>query len=298
MEQNSGIAGPVFELPPLRDVIAQYDLGAKKTLGQNFLLDLNLTRKIARSAGDLSQGTMIEIGPGPGGLTRALLMEGAQNLQVIERDQRCLAALEDVRQAAKQQGQNLSIHYGDALEIDVTDLGPAPRRIIANLPYNVASALLIQWLEKIEAFDSLTLMFQKEVAQRLVAQPGSKAYGRLSIAAQSRCQVSKVFDLPARAFTPPPKILSSVVHFRPHQNQLKPEIWDALQKVTLAAFGQRRKMLRSSLKSLPGLSGENDIEQILAMAEIKETARAEDLTKEQFIVLSECYLAQKGASKS
>ena len=241
MEQKPTMIGAVSALSPLRDVIARHDLGAKKSLGQNFLLDLNLTCKIARAAGNLSHGTMIEIGPGPGGLTRALLLEGAKTVHVIERDQRCLPALQDIRSAAQQQDQSLTIHYGNALEMDVACLGSGPRRIIANLPYNIASALLLQWLSQIDSFDSLTLMFQKEVAQRLIAQPGSKAYGRLSIVVQTRCQVIKLFDLPARAFMPPPKVLSSVVHFVPHRTQISQDIWRHLQKVTAAAFWAKAK---------------------------------------------------------
>lgn len=285
---------PVSDLPPLRDVIREYELAAKKTLGQNFLLDINLTRKIARAAGDLSQGTVIEVGPGPGGLTRALLLEGAQNIHVIERDQRCLPALQDICNAAQQQQQELTVHYGDALETQVSELGPAPRRIIANLPYNVASALLLQWLDGIAQFESLTLMFQKEVAQRLIAEPGSKVYGRLSIAAQTRCHVYKVFDLPPRAFTPAPKVLSSVVHFKPHAQQVSPLIWRTLQKVTAAAFGQRRKMLRSSLKSLSGLAKEAALEALFEKSGLKETARAEDLSRQDFIKLTGCYLEIEG----
>ena len=193
----------VDELPPLREVIARFDLGARKALGQNFLLDLNLTGRIARSAGDLSGVTVIEIGPGPGGLTRALLNSDAAAVVAVERDSRCIVALADLVEASE---GRLRLIEGDALEVDPEAIAPAPRAIVANLPYNVATPLLIGWLKRIEQFRSLTLMFQREVADRLSAKPGTKAYGRLSVIAQWRAEVRPLFNLPARAFTPPPKI--------------------------------------------------------------------------------------------
>ncbi len=208
---NSVAEDPVALLPPLREVIAGAELAAKKSLGQNFLLDLNLTRRIARSVAGLGEGTVIEVGPGPGGLTRALLLEGAQHVIAIERDSRAVAALQPLVQAA---GQRLTLIEGDALQFDYRAT-QTPRRIVANLPYNIGTPLLIGWLEHSSDFASLTLMFQKEVADRLLAAPGSKTYGRLSVMAQWRCDVQRVMDLPARAFTPPPKVDSSVVSFLP-----------------------------------------------------------------------------------
>jgi 16S rRNA (adenine1518-N6/adenine1519-N6)-dimethyltransferase len=266
------------DLPPLRDVIGRYGLGARRALGQHFLLDLNLTRRIARAAGDLSLGTVIEIGPGPGGLTRALLELGAREVIAIERDDRCTAALAEL--AAAFPGR-LSVMMADALAIDASRLGMAPRRIVANLPYNIATPLLLQWLGAIGAFASLTLMFQKEVADRLIARPRSKDYGRLSVLTQWLTEPRRLFDIPARAFTPAPKVTSTVVQLTPRPAPLYAARRDDLERVTAAAFGQRRKMLRQSLKSLRA-----DPHVLLAEAGVPETARAEELDVGQFCALA------------
>jgi 16S rRNA (adenine1518-N6/adenine1519-N6)-dimethyltransferase len=266
-------------LPPLREVIARHGLVARRTLGQHFLLDLNLTGRIARAAGDLGRGTTIEIGPGPGGLTRALLAHGAGHVIAIERDERCLPALHDI--AAAYPGR-IEIRHGDALRIDASRLGEAPRRIVANLPYNLATALLLPWLAAAGRFDRMVLMFQREVADRLVAAPRRKDYGRLSVAAQWRCRVRRLFDIPPRAFTPPPKVTSSVVELVPREHPLAPADPVLLERVTAAAFGQRRKMLRQSLRALAG-----DPAALLAAAGIAETRRAEELSIAEFAALAE-----------
>lgn len=273
------VQAAIAALPPLREVIAANDLGAKKQLGQNFLLDLNLTGRIARSAGDLTQGTVIEVGPGPGGLTRALLLAGARHVVAIERDPRCIAALQPLVAAA---AGRLTLIEADALTVDVAALGPAPRRIVANLPYNVATPLLMGWLDALPALQSLTLMFQKEVAERLRAGHGEDAYGRLSVIVQWLCTADLLFDIPPRAFTPPPKVTSSVVHLMPRAQPLAPAEKNLLERVTAAAFGQRRKMLRQSLKSLGA-----DPLALLAAAGIEPTLRAEQLSIEQFCALAE-----------
>lgn len=271
-------------LPPLRDVIARHGLAAQKALGQNFLLDLNLTRRIARAAGSLADHHIIEVGPGPGGLTRALLMEGAKHVTVIERDKRCLPAQEEI--AAAYPGR-LTIIEGDALETDMAGLVDGPARIVANLPYNIATPLLIGWLQTEPAgpwYDSLTLMFQKEVAERIVAAPRSKAYGRLGIAAQWRTRTRMLFDIDRRAFSPPPSITSTVVELIPRDAPLAPADPRALELVTAAAFGQRRKMLRASLKSLTG-----DAQALLEKAGIAGTRRAEELSIEEFCALARAF---------
>lgn len=273
------------DLPPLRDVIERHGLAARRALGQHFLLDLNLTRRIARAAGDLTSGTTIEIGPGPGGLTRALLDLGARHLIVVERDERCRAALAEV---ADRFPGRLDIVMGDALEIDAAALGAPPRRIVANLPYNIGTALLLRWIERFDAFESLTLMFQKEVAARLVAKPRSKAYGRLSVLVQWLAEVTPLFDIGPRAFTPPPKVSSTVVQIAPRPRPLFPADKAVLERVTAAAFGQRRKMLRQSLRSLAPDAGS-----ILAAAGIADTRRAEELDIEAF-----CRLARACADKA
>jgi 16S rRNA (adenine1518-N6/adenine1519-N6)-dimethyltransferase len=277
-------------LPPLRDVIARHDLAAKKSLGQNFLLDLNLTRKIARAAGDLSGRTVIEVGPGPGGLTRALLMEGAKRVIAIERDERCLAALAEI--SNRYPGQ-LEVHAGDALSIDWSKLvvGGQPATIAANLPYNIASVLLTGWLETEPWppwFDRMVLMFQREVAERIVAPPRSKAYGRLSVLAQWRTNARIALHLPPEAFTPPPKVASAVVDFRPIAKPSPSCRAATLSRVTAAAFGQRRKMLRSSLKQLTAMP-----ELLLRAAEIAPERRAEDLSVAEFARLAE--IVDRGA---
>lgn len=271
-------------LPPLRDVIRDHDLSAKKSLGQNFILDLNLTRRIARSAGSLDNHTVVEVGPGPGGLTRALLLEGAKRVVAVERDPRCLAALAEVSQ--RYPGR-LDVHEGDAREADWrTLLGPSsgPVTIAANLPYAVATILLIGWLEAEPWppwWNRMVLMFQKEVAERIVSEPGSKAYGRLAVLSQWRANVRIVMTLPPEAFTPPPKISSAVVEFLPRGEMTPACSAKALGKVTAAAFGQRRKMLRQSLKQLGG-----DPEVLLAAAGISSSLRAEQLSVSDFARLA------------
>ncbi|MGX7872205.1 16S rRNA (adenine(1518)-N(6)/adenine(1519)-N(6))-dimethyltransferase RsmA [Mesorhizobium sp. ORM6] len=271
-------------LPPLRDVIERHGLQAKKALGQNFLLDLNLTGKIARSAGDLKNATVIEVGPGPGGLTRALLSNGARRVVAIERDERCLAALAEV--SAHYPGR-LEVISGDALKTDFAALASAaaghagPVRIVANLPYNIGTELLIRWLTVPDwppFYASMTLMFQREVAQRIVAAPGSDAYGRLGVLAGWRTQARIAFDVPPQAFTPPPKVTSSVVHLEPRATPLPADV-KKLGRVTEAAFGQRRKMLRQSVKGLGG-------EALLERVGIDPTRRAETLSVEEFVRLT------------
>ena len=262
-------------------MIRRHDLAAKKSLGQHFLLDLNLTGRIARAAGDLTHGTTVEIGPGPGGLTRALLAAGAPRVIAIERDARAIAALAEL--SAAYPGR-LEIVEADALEVPVHTLGEAPRRIVANLPYNVATAMLMQWLAHAECFAGMMLMFQKEVAQRLSAAPGEPAYGRLAVAAQWRCNVRRLFDIAPSAFTPPPKVVSTVVELVPRAEPLAPADPAILERVTAAAFGQRRKMLRSSLKSL-GI----DPAALLARTGIEPTRRAEELSIEAFCALARAF---------
>jgi 16S rRNA (adenine1518-N6/adenine1519-N6)-dimethyltransferase len=269
---------PEPELPPLREVIRRHDLAARRALGQNFLLDLNLTRRIARAAAPLEQCSVIEIGPGPGGLTRALLLEGARHVTAIERDPRCIAALAELAQAFP---GRLAVVEGDALALDPAALTPAPRKIVANLPYNIATALLLRWLPAIAQYDSLTLMFQKEVAERLAAEPRRKAYGRLSVMTQFLCEVRTLFDIPPRAFVPAPKVTSTVVRLAPRAAPLGDCRFADLERVVASAFGQRRKMLRQSLKSLWP-----EPEPRLRAAGIPPTARAEELTVEQFCALT------------
>jgi 16S rRNA (adenine1518-N6/adenine1519-N6)-dimethyltransferase len=262
----------------LREVIARHRIVPDKRLGQNFLLDLNLTRRIARAAGPLDDHTVVEIGPGPGGLTRALLAAGARRVVAIERDQRCLAALSEL--AAAHPGR-LELIAGDAVGYDPVSLSSAPRKIVANLPYNIATKLLLGWLVRIREYEGLTLMFQREVAERLVAGPGSKSYGRLSVLLQWVADAQIAFDVPARAFVPPPNVTSSVVNIVPRAEPLAPADESALERVTAAAFGQRRKMLRASLKSL-GIS----VEPLLARAGARPTARAEELSVHEFCALA------------
>jgi 16S rRNA (adenine1518-N6/adenine1519-N6)-dimethyltransferase len=266
------MTAPVDLLPPLRDVIAKHELMARKSLGQHFLCDLNLTRKIAMLAGNLDGCTVFEIGPGPGGLTRALLGTKAKKIIAIEKDRRCNAALQDLVEISE---GRLDVIEGDALKTDLTELAAAPRAIVANLPYNIGTELLLGWLRQIDQFRSLTLMFQTEVAERLVAAPGSKIYGRLSVIAQFCCDIERVLDIPARAFTPPPKVDSAVVHLTPRKSRPKDISFEMMERVTAAAFGQRRKMLRSSLKPLGG-------EELLKRAGINPELRAEDLSVEEF----------------
>jgi 16S rRNA (adenine1518-N6/adenine1519-N6)-dimethyltransferase len=271
-------------LPPLRDIIARYGISARHSLGQNFILDLNLTRRIARAAGPLDQASVIEVGAGPGGLTRALLAEGARRVIAIERDPRCLAALGEI--AAAYPGR-LDLVAGDALALDPATLCDPPRKIVANLPYNIATALLLRWLDRIGDYQSLTLMFQREVAQRLVAAPRSPAYGRLSVLVQWLAAPKILFDLPPRAFVPPPKVTSTLVALVPRAAPLAPAAKPVLERVTAAAFGQRRKMLRSSLKAL-GVP----VAPLLARTGIAPTARAEELSVEEFCALARALEAE------
>ncbi len=264
------------ELMPLRDVIEYYSIRTKKALGQHFLCDLNLTRKIAEQAGDLKGCTVFEIGPGPGGLTRALVETNAKKIIAVEKDKRCIAALAQLVQHAE---GRLEVIEGDALDIDLTTLAKAPCAIVANLPYNIGTELLIGWLKQIEEFKSLTLMFQAEVADRLTAAPGNKTYGRLSVIAQFCCDIKRVMNVPARAFVPPPKVDSAIVHLTPHKKRIKDVPIEMLERVTAAAFGQRRKMLRSSLKPLGG-------EELLNRAGINPELRAENLSVKQFADLA------------
>ena len=268
-------------LPPLRDVIERHDLRARKSLGQNFLLDLNLTAKIARQAGDLSACDVLEIGPGPGGLTRGLLSEGARKVLAIEKDARCLPALAEIAGAYP---NRLDVIEGDALAIDPLAHLTPPIRVASNLPYNVGTELLIRWLTPKQwppFWDSLTLMFQREVAQRITAETGSKAYGRLAILSQWRCDARIVLHLPPEAFSPPPKVSSAVVHLKMLPEPRFPADFKTLERVVAAAFNQRRKMLRSSLKSVSP-----DIEDMLAAAGIKPTERAEQVSLEEFCALA------------
>jgi 16S rRNA (adenine1518-N6/adenine1519-N6)-dimethyltransferase len=268
------VADSIAALPPLREVIKAWQLDADKRLGQHFLLDLNLTAKIARAAGDLTGVTVIEIGPGPGGLTRALLESAADKVIAVERDPRCVAALQAVVDAA--QGR-LTVIHDDALRVDPALLAPGPKAIVANLPYNVATPLLIGWLKQAEAFTSMTLMFQREVALRLVAEPRSKDYGRLSVMTQWLTEATLVFDLPAAAFTPPPKVVSSIVRLTPRTMAPDEPSFAAMERVVAAAFGQRRKMLRAGLR---GFTPEPIA--LLESAGIDPTARAEELGVDAF----------------
>ena len=268
-------------LPPLREVIAAHGLNAKKSLGQNFLLDLNLTAKIARQAGDLSQADVLEVGPGPGGLTRGLLAEGARRVLAIEKDSRCLPALDEIANAYP---GRLRVVNADALSFDPATQLDAPTRVVANLPYNVGTELLTRWLSPKDwppFWESLTLMFQREVAERIVAQPGSKAYGRLAILAQWRAEARIVMSLPPEAFLPAPKVHSAVVQLTALPAPRFPAEAAKLARVTAQAFGQRRKMLRASLKGLaPDLEGK------LTAAGIAPTARAEEIDLERFCALA------------
>jgi 16S rRNA (adenine1518-N6/adenine1519-N6)-dimethyltransferase len=274
--------GPIDDLPPLREVIARHGLMAKKALGQNFLFDLNLTGRIARAAGPLEDVTVLEVGPGPGGLTRALLAAGALRVVAVERDPRCLPALAEI---AERYPGRLSVIEGDALTIDPRAVvGPGPACIVANLPYNVATPLLTGWLTSEPWppwFRSLTLMFQKEVAQRIVARPGEDAYGRLGVLAGWRTEARIVFDVKPSAFVPPPKVVSSVVHLVPRAEPIACQT-RALERITQAAFGQRRKMIRQSLKGLGIDAGD-----LIAAAGLDPTSRAETLSVADF-----CKLAQ------
>ena len=270
------------DLPPLREVVRRFELRARKSLGQNFLLDLNLTARIARAAGPLAGVTVIEIGPGPGGLTRALLTEGAKRVVAIERDRRCVAALAEL---AETYPGRLKVIEGDALDFDPSaHLDPGPARIVANLPYNIATALLVRWLSTEPwppFYDSLVLMFQREVAERIVAKPGDESYGRLSVFAGWRTEARILFDVNPSAFVPPPKVTSSIVRLVPRASPL-PCDRAMLERVTAAAFGQRRKMLRASLRTLG-----TDPAALLARAGIEPTKRAEEIDVAGFVALAD-----------
>ena len=271
-------------LPPLRSVISQLGLTARKGLGQNFILDFNITRRIARAAGPLEGVTVVEVGPGPGGLTRALLLEGAAHVVGIERDSRCLGALQDI---ADHYPGRLTILSKDALEVDYTSLGRPPMRIVANLPYGIATPLLVGWLKASPWppwYDRMVLMFQREVADRIVAPPGSKTYGRLSVLTQWRTRPRILLCLPPQAFTPSPKVESAVVEFIPlpaPELRCRPE---SLEAVTGAAFGQRRKMLKSSLRQIA-----DDSEKMLERAGIPANLRPEQLDVTQFVRLAKIF---------
>ena len=269
-------------LPPLREVIAQNGLFAKKTLGQNFILDTNLLDKIVRAAKSrnadaFDNGTVIEVGPGPGGLTRAILENGAKRLTVIEKDERCMPILEQIQAAFP---DRMTVMNTDALTVDAAALGNAPRVVISNLPYNVGTLLLTGWLKRGRDFAGFTLMFQKEVAERLVAKPRTADYGRLSILTQWLCEAQILFTVPPSCFTPPPKVTSAIVYLKPREKPLAPARGDLLEKVTAAAFNQRRKMLRSSLKCL------GDAQALCDAANVPSTARAEELSVNDFCAMA------------
>ncbi|MBN9516650.1 MAG: 16S rRNA (adenine(1518)-N(6)/adenine(1519)-N(6))-dimethyltransferase RsmA [Alphaproteobacteria bacterium] len=268
----------IAALPPLRETIAAHDLDAKKRFGQHFLLDLNLTRRIARAAAPLHEGTVIEVGPGPGGLTRALLLEGAASVVAVELDRRAIGALRELEAAAD---GHLALVEADALQVEPAALGPAPRRIVANLPYNVSTPLLVRWLHAADELTDMVLMFQKEVVDRLVASPRSKDYGRLSVLAQHVCEVRRLFDIPASAFVPPPKVVSSVARLTPRPAADRLADLRPLERLTAAAFGQRRKMLRGSLAGLFG-----DPTAVLTELGLSPTARAEELSVADFVRLA------------
>ena len=270
------------KLPPLKDVISRHQLRAKKSLGQNFLLDLNLTSKIARYAGNLNQFDILEIGPGPGGLTRSLLNEGARKVVAIEKDSRCIEALEEIQ--ATFPGR-LKLLQGDALSTNASEHLADPVRIIANLPYNIGTELLVRWLTSKtwpSFWQSMTLMFQKEVANRIVASPGSKAYGRLSVMSQWRCDTKIAFNVPASAFTPPPKVESTLVHFESLKEPKFPAEVEVLEFVVSKAFNQRRKMLRVALKGYF-----QNIEEGLLSIGVLPTKRAEEITVQEYCAMSQ-----------
>ena len=270
------------KLSPLKDVISRHQLRAKKSLGQNFLLDLNLTSKIARYAGNLDQFDILEIGPGPGGLTRSLLHEGARKVVAIEKDNRCIEALEEIQ--ATFPGR-LKLLQGDALSTNASEHLADPVRIIANLPYNIGTELLVRWLTSKtwpSFWQSMTLMFQKEVANRIVASPGSKAYGRLSVMSQWRCDTKIAFNVPATAFTPPPKVESALVHFEALKEPKFPAEVEVLEFVVSKAFNQRRKMLRGALKGYF-----QNVEEGLLSIGVLPTKRAEDITVQEYCAMSQ-----------
>ncbi|MBP02009.1 MAG: 16S rRNA (adenine(1518)-N(6)/adenine(1519)-N(6))-dimethyltransferase [Rhodospirillaceae bacterium] len=270
-------------LPPIRTIIKNYNVGAKKGLGQHFLLDLNLTRRIAKAAGQINKGTTIEVGPGPGALTRALIEAGA-NVIAIEKDTRCIPALTSLTEIAK---DKLNVLEGNVLKMDLSCLGKTPRRIISNLPYNIGTELLLKWLQKPKSFESITIMLQKEVASRLIASPGSKSYGRLSVFARRCWNINLVFDVNPKAFVPPPRVNSTLIHLTPLAEPIAEIDENTLSIVTAAAFGQRRKMLRSSLKKL------GDAEYLCKITNLDPTARADQLSIKDFYKLSAAVMRLK-----
>jgi len=280
----------VDQQPPLRVVIERFELRADKRLGQHFLLDANLLRRIAAAAGELAGRTVVEVGPGPGGLTRALLEAGAGRVIAIERDARCIRALGGLVEAA---AGRLCLIEADALALDLADLSPGRVAVVANLPYNVGTALLLRWLDQLERIERLTLMFQREVALRIAAPPGGRAYGRLSVLTQWLCEVRCLMHLPSRAFVPPPKVASSLLQLVPRPQPLAPAPREALERVLQAAFGQRRKMLRASLRSLA-----EPPEELLAAAGLPATARAEEIDVPGFCRLAQSYAARRRAASA
>lgn len=278
----------IDQLPSLKDTLKKYELWPDKRFGQNFLLDQNITDKIARLAGPLDHCTVIEIGPGPGGLTRSLLKAGAKKVIAIELDPRCLGALSELEAASD---GRLHVISQDALTVNCAELCEGPRKIVANLPYNVATPLLLNWLQDIHAYESLTLMFQREVSDRLMAVPRNSEYSRLSVMTQKCAYIGHLFDLPPEAFFPAPKVTSSVVQLKPRAEVLSPEYWSALEHVVKVAFAQRRKMLRSNLRELHFA----DLGAVLESLDIQPTARAEELSVADFTALADAYLkANKG----
>ncbi|MBS0559706.1 MAG: 16S rRNA (adenine(1518)-N(6)/adenine(1519)-N(6))-dimethyltransferase RsmA [Proteobacteria bacterium] len=284
------MTGPLPPLPPLREVIARHGLNARRSLGQHFLLDENLTARIVRAAGPMQGRHAIEVGPGPGGLTRALLRSEAADVTAVEVDARAVAALGELADAS---AGRLRIVEADALRTDLAALVPAPRRIVANLPYNIASPLLVGWLRQAAAYESLTLMFQLEVAERICAAPGGGDYGRLAVLAQWTCRVALALRIPPAAFVPPPKVHSAVVHLEPHAAQPDPALFTGMERLTAAAFGQRRKMLRGALRPLLGAE---DAEALPRAAGIAPDRRAETLSVAEFDLLAR-RIAARGAAE-
>lgn len=275
----------LFNLPPLRDVIVRHGISARRRLGQHFLLDENLTRKIVRSVGDVRERVIYEVGAGPGGLTRALLASKAKKIVAVEKDNRCLLALDELRKVS---GSRLLLREGDALQLDEEEFLSEPAIIVANLPYNISTELLFKWLGRLHLFDKLILMFQKEVGERITARNNTKAYSRISVMCQWRCKTRRLFDVPPRAFTPPPKVTSSVIEIIRRDEGYETADPETLSNTVSAAFGMRRKMLRTSLKAITA-----NPEQILLDAGINPRVRAETLSVKQFCVLSRLIHKQK-----
>ncbi len=277
------LADIINELPSLSETVNSNQLNAKKSLGQNFLLDINITLKIVRESlkaqrlKDFSKANVFEIGPGPGGLTRAILSNNPKKFTVIEMDKRCISIMEELKSRS---GDIINIIEGDALKNDIHNIGEKPRHILSNLPYNISTQLLLKWLKDYQDFESFTLMFQKEVADRLTAKVGTKSYGRMSVITQLLSDVSKLFDLKPSCFTPAPKIMSSVVLIKLKKEHIDVKLIEAIQEITRLAFGQRRKMIKKSLKSI------ENINEKLAQTGITESLRAEDISPEQYLELS------------